>query len=367
VGTMQLSSRFPLRVERASTVLLLASALVISCSGGAGSGVALPSITRTIPLPAAGASTIALDEQHNRLYVGAVNKIFVIDGSTDSVWASIDVDTGDFGTSPVLDASTSTIYAANSNGTLSVIDGTTNAITTTLSLAPGGNLTQAVLNASTHKLYASNYQTAILVVDLVSVALAKTIPNTDANFLAVDQSNNKVYVTGYDSGTVSVIDGASDQIVNTIHVGKAYTEDPDGGVVEGSGSGPDGIVVNEATNTIYVANQTDGTFVTVDGQSQTVTRSVPATAGGSGLFWVEISRRAPYPAYATNFLDNTLTAFDRTGAMVGRLSLGAETGSASGVAVSSTTGKIYVVDFGNPLDGDGGYISTPDSSVIVLH
>jgi len=102
--------------------------------------------------------------------------------------------------------------------------------------------------------------------------------------------------------------------------------------------------VNEATNAIYVANQTDGTFVTVDARAETVTRSVPATVGGSGLFWVDASRRAPYAVYATNFLDNTLTVFERSGTVAGRLSLGAVSNAASGVAVNSTTGKIYVVD-----------------------
>ena len=353
------------RWEGACAVVVLSAALVGACSGGGG-GVTLPSIATTISLPTAGASTISIDEQRNRVYVGAVNKIFVIDGSADTTLTSITLDTGGFGTSPVVDASTSTIYAANSNGTLSVIDGATYALQSTLQLAPGSNLTQAVVNTKTHKLYAANYQTAILVVDLATLTLASTIPNTDSNFLAVNQTANKVYVTGYDSGTVAVIDGAADQIASTVHVGKAYTEDPDGGVVEGSGSGPDGIVVNEATNAIYVANQTDGTFVTVDARAETVTRSVPATLGGSGLFWVDASRRAPYAVYATNFLDNTLTVFERNGTVAGRLSLGAASNSASGVAVNSTTGKIYVVDFGDSAAPDGGYNTTPDSSVIVL-
>ena len=359
--------RADLLTAESTAIASFGAAFLIACSSSSSSSVPLPAVTQTVPLPNAGAATVSIDEQRNRVYVGAVNKIFLVDGSNDSVSTSIDLDTGDFGTSPIVDGTTSTLYAANSNGSLSVIDGATLAVTTTLMLAPGGNLTQAVLNPKTHKLYATNYQTAILIVDLTSLTLSRTIAAPNANFLSLNETTNKIYVTGYDTGTVSVLDGATDQIVKTIQVGKPYDENPDGTIVEGSGSGPDGIVVIEATNTIYVANQTDGTFVTIDGATDAVTRTVPATAAGSGLFWVDALRNPPYLAYATNFLDNTLTVFERGGTVAGRVSLGPPAGAASGVAVNSSNGKIYVAEFGDPIQADGGYNSTPDSAVIVLH
>jgi YVTN family beta-propeller protein len=68
-----------------------------------------------------------------------------------------------------------------------------------------------------------------------------------------------VYVANQLSGTVDVIDGAKNEIVNTIAVG----------------STPRRIVVNPDTNTLYVSNQISNSLSVIDGKTNSVIDTIP--------------------------------------------------------------------------------------------
>jgi YVTN family beta-propeller protein len=72
-------------------------------------------------------------------------------------------------------------------------------------------------------------------------------------YLAVDEETNRIYVSNQSDDTVSVINGATNQVLHTIKVGH----------------GPNGVAVNSRTNTIYVANLTGGSLSIVDGTKLT--------------------------------------------------------------------------------------------------
>jgi YVTN family beta-propeller protein len=85
--------------------------------------------------------------------------------------------------------------------------------------------------------------------------------------VAVNPATNTAYVTNYGSGTVSVIDEATNTVTANIAVG----------------SGPTGVAVNPATNTAYVTNYGSGTVSVIDEATNTVTATIPLPVGAVGV------------------------------------------------------------------------------------
>src|SRR3972149_7042684 len=78
--------------------------------------------------------------------------------------------------------------------------------------------------------------------------------------VGVNSSTNRIYVSHYNSNTVSVIDGATNTVSSTISVG----------------SHPFGVGVNSSTNRIYVANSNSNTVSVIEDSP-----SSPTLATGS--------------------------------------------------------------------------------------
>ena len=158
------------------------------------------------------------------------------------------------------------------------------------------------------KLYVASYQSAVLVYDLRTGALLKTLPGDDVNFLTINNSTHRVYVTNYNDTLLQVIDTAKDAIVATIPVGHAA--EPDGCYETNScvvnPSGPDGVAVNERTNRIYVANVIEGAIVVVDGRTGTVQKTIKAKPG---QFWPAVDEETD-TVYSSNFAESTVTVLD---------------------------------------------------------
>ena len=92
---------------------------------------------------------------------------------------------------------------------------------------------------------------------MTGVAVAQTVVATitvgsGPIGVGVNPTTNKIYVSNYGSGSVSVIDGATDTVTATVTVG----------------TNPFGVGVNPATNKIYVANYGSGTVSVIDGATE---------------------------------------------------------------------------------------------------
>jgi YVTN family beta-propeller protein len=90
----------------------------------------------------------------------------------------------------------------------------------------------------------------------LSVTLGKGSANYNVAF-AIDQANGTLYVANWADNTLSMIDKASCNAMVT----SGCDQTPH---VVRVGNGPDGIAVNPATHTIYVANVTDDTVSVLD-------------------------------------------------------------------------------------------------------
>ncbi|MGB6429427.1 MAG: Ig-like domain repeat protein [Candidatus Acidiferrales bacterium] len=85
--------------------------------------------------------------------------------------------------------------------------------------------------------------------------------------VAVNPVTNKIYVANQNAGSVTVIDGATNNIVSV-----------------STGSSPDAIAVDPVTNQIYVANLGSGTVTVIDGPTNaTTTLTLPAGSAPNAI------------------------------------------------------------------------------------
>jgi YVTN family beta-propeller protein len=113
--------------------------------------------------------------------------------------------------------------------------------------------------------------------------------------VSVNPSTNTVYVANSDDGTVSVINGKTNNVIDTITVGQ----------------NPRDVSVNPSTNTVYVANSDDGTVSVINGKTNTVTANITVGQYPRAVS-VNPSTNTVYVAdlfvYAINGKTNTVTA-----------------------------------------------------------
>ncbi len=162
----------------------------------------------------------------------------------------------------------------SSPGSITVIDGVTNHTT---NIPVGNNPQFMVMNNVTNKLYVTNRgDGTVTIINGATNQVIKTL-NVGANPVGADvnPSTNRIYIANYGNrkgNTVSVIDGNTDQVITTITV--QY--------------GPILVAVDSVTNEVYVANRcaTDpndcindgsgisGSLSVIDGTNNTVTNTV---------------------------------------------------------------------------------------------
>src|ERR1039458_9673563 len=182
--------------------------------------------------------------------------VTVIDGLTNTVDATVTV-----GLRPgflLINPVTNKIYVVNHHSnTVSVINGATNTVTTTINV--GAYPAYGDINLVTNKIYVVNNGngsgTTMSVIDGSTDSNVATV--TVGNYpqgAAVNPVTNKIYVTNYCGnhggcnvnpvpGTVSVIDGATNTVTNTVTVGY----------------GPMLLFVDAATNKIWAGNSCGNT------------------------------------------------------------------------------------------------------------
>jgi YVTN family beta-propeller protein len=96
-----------------------------------------------------------------------------------------------------------------------------------------------VLNAAAHKIYAVDQAHGAVVVINSRTGVARSIATgTHPDAIAVNNATNRIYVVNSGDGNVSVIDGAVDQVTGTIKTDRRLYY----------------IAVNEATNKAYISN-----------------------------------------------------------------------------------------------------------------
>jgi len=177
----------------------------------------------TVTLAAgAGAVDAALNKNTNTLYIAnsGANTVSAFNRANQAITA-----TTPLGTTPraiTFDESTNTLYTFNVDGLVSVLDTSSDRLVsnfpvdTNTSGLLGLNPQHIAHSRRTGKLYAINGFNQIDVIDPRLQKVLTTIPHQDASNVAINQSTNAIYVSQYSDGTVWIIDGLSDQVVDII-------------------------------------------------------------------------------------------------------------------------------------------------------
>jgi DNA-binding beta-propeller fold protein YncE len=171
--------------------------------------------------------------------------------------------------------------------------------------------------------------------------------------LAVDQLTDTVYVSNQADNTVSVIDGAT---CNGNHPGGCGQTPPTLPI----GSNPDGVAIDQATNTVYVTNGGSNTVSMIDGATcdsadQGGCGQTPGTvAVGNGPYPIAVDQRTG-AVYVGNDGDGTLSLINGTAcnatktASCGKLITVPVEPFPYRIAVDQATGTAYVTSV---LDSD---------------
>jgi DNA-binding beta-propeller fold protein YncE len=238
--------------------------------------VAIDAATDTLYIPNNIGSTSVLN--------GALCNATVTSGCSKAI-ATIGVG----GVDAAFDPNTRTLYVADPGGGVHVIDGATcNALTTAgcgkpAYLVPDNNGPQAVdVDLATDTVYAvdngSGNGDTVSVIDGATCngsngtgcdRTPRTIKvGSDAFWGAVDQLTDTLYVSNYNDGTVSVIDGARCNATNTSGCASSPVAVP-------TGPGAAGVAVDDSLHTVFAVNQNDTTLSAIN----TKTCNGAATAG----------------------------------------------------------------------------------------
>jgi len=278
-----------------------------------------------------------------------------------------------------------------------------------------------VLNAAAHKIYAVDQAHGAVIVINSRTGAAKSIATgTRPDAIAVSNATNRIYVVNSGSGNVSVIDGAADQVIDTIKTDRrpyyiAVNEATNRAYVSNTfskvmtvldlstgaptdwpiGSG-DAIAVDSKYDQVYLLGYEDPNLRIMNGATGKVTRepvgSIHAWApaldegirklyvtrvGSADVLLVDLESRAHtvikvgnYPcaiavdpkthmAYVTNYTDNTVTVIDGgSGTVRGTIPVGSHPQS---VAVDPKRNRVYV---GNMQDNNVSVIDASRMKVI---
>lgn len=248
------------------------------------------------------------------------------------------------------DATTARLYvAARDTDSLYVFDPAT--LTFENSVAVGDAPVGVVLMNG--KLYVTNFNSnTVSVVNAASLSVTKTLNlnslgcGTQPIFLAANPTTQKVYVALHGSGRVAVLDGASDTLLTCI---------------DGVGGGTFGIAVNSTLNRVYVTNRDSFNLVVIDGASDTLVDDDANPIqrkqydGSPYQVAVDPNNQRVYVAVSTPGDDyeivTRLYAYDATAG-----SLTEVTGSpftiqnnhdGGGIAASACSGKLYIAETAN--------------------
>jgi len=291
------------------------SVYVANVYGGNASVIngATDAVTDTITglhgLLALGSIGATYDGSNKRVYVSNIvyNKVYLIDATTNTVIAptgGITVGHGPLGM--CYSPTNNSVYVANSgnsplapdpnSNTVSVINAATKAVTATITVGYGP--VGACYDSTHNKIYVANmgnetaFGTTVTVID-VPTGTTSTITVGSGPFgVCYNPNNDRIYVTNSQSNNVSVINGATRAVINTIALGAT--------------SMPLGADVNQNAYKIYAANfgsvdTSPGTSVSVitdppPPPDPTTTSINPSSAiANSGAFTLTVN--------GTNFVD----------------------------------------------------------------
>jgi YVTN family beta-propeller protein len=229
---------------------------------------------------------------------------------------------------------------------LSAMPGRAQTVGTTV---PVGSSPQAVaVNTVTNKIYVTNYASGNVTIIDGSTNSTTTVPaGLRPVAMAVNEATNTIYVAnhgselqqGGDPGSITIIDGATESTTTVI--------DPNAVV-------PNAVAVNSVTNKIYVANLLSSNITIIDGDTNATQTITDPNAANLTVYAVAVNETTNKIYFANNNLD-------RPGSSPGNITVldGATNSTTTvadpnantpnSIAVNAVTNKVYIANVGNGI------------------
>lgn len=324
-----------------SDLTAVSSALIILLLGGYVKGVsaAAPEI---IPI-ALDESPCKMATDSSRLYVTGTDHLYVVDTVTNDIVAKIQVEKGSCGVA--INSAKGIQYVINGEAHIvQIINDTSNRVIKTIPIGDSNPL-DIVFDSKNDKIYVNFGSPAgggLSVIDGSSDKVVDTISIPNPYGIAVNENMSRIYAVNwnYPNSSVSVIDGTTNKIVET---------------VSGIGGRSHAIAVNTKTNLVYVDNfdESDGGsnyLSVIDGSTNKIVSNVTLFDGWHSL---AVGSEVTTPVqlavdsenniiYATNYWSKTLYAIDgASNKVINSLKMN---DSILDVAVDSAQDRVYVTD-----------------------
>ncbi|HWY59046.1 MAG TPA: YncE family protein [Terriglobales bacterium] len=269
---------------------------------------------------------LAVDQKTNRVYVSnqGDDTVSVIDGATNTVIGTVKV--GHDPNGVAVNPRTNTIYVANlTSGSLSIIDG---ADLTTSTLKMGSYPAKVAVNPTTNRVYVTledrNGYLKVINGKERKVIASIPLPSYPLS-VSVDTESNRIYVADFlcGCGQISVIDGATNAVTDTIDVTGAS-------LVEG-------VALDWKHDRAYATDEKKGLYI-IDPISGAILGKVSHLHDPNEVAAIPGTTYAVEPDTGSNravFIDASTFAVQK------RVRVGM---FPTGVAVNATTKRVYVAN-----------------------
>jgi DNA-binding beta-propeller fold protein YncE len=218
----------------------------------------------TIPVMATGYGPIVINPKTDTIYVGtgyAANGtagIAVVDGTTNSVRSTITLD-ATYGAEMAVDTATNELFVSGPSGTVNVLSGTTDRVIRTFVV--GGYTSAVAVDSATDTVFIANGQSSLIAYDgasgvaLFTVQLGAQQVN-GLQPLAVDEATDTLWVADDVDGQVLKFNAATGARIGDLPISGAYE-----------------IVVDPSTDELAVFSSADKTVSMIDASTLSVTWS----------------------------------------------------------------------------------------------
>jgi YVTN family beta-propeller protein len=174
------------------------------------------------------------------------------------------------------------------------------------------------INSATGKFYAAEpSHGTVAVFNPTTHATAHVNTGDEPLALAINTKTNRIYVVNHGGGTLTIIDGAADSVLQTIDVGAL----------------PYVVAVNETTNRVYISNVFSDVVTVIDGATNAVQK---IKAGSADTITLDQQRDRIFLA---GYQSTKLVTLNKTPEITGDVKVGYH---AWGTAVDESTGTLYV-------------------------
>jgi YVTN family beta-propeller protein len=266
-------------------------------------------------------NSIAIDPGINRIYVVNVGSgnVSVIDGSSNRVVATVPTDVRPYAIG--MDTSLHRAYVTNTfSNKITVVDGATNKA----QQLEGGSKDFVENDVRRHRaFFISHEDPALTILDADRSTHREDLGLSHPWGLAVDEQRGIVYVTEIGKDTLIAY-----------HEGGGKTDQVS------TGSMPDAVAIDEATNRIYVANYEGDSVTVIDGATM---KAMATVAVGTHPQALAVDGKR-HRVFVANTHSDNVTVIDSGNRVVATLPGGT---NPYAVAVDANTGDAYVANYGS--------------------